>query len=44
VSDRIESAVKKVLQQGYRTGDIAMKGEKIIGTREMGDAVVAALG
>jgi 3-isopropylmalate dehydrogenase len=43
VSDRIEAAVKTVLQQGHRTGDIAMKGEKIIGTREMGDAVVAAL-
>ena len=43
LSDRIEAAVKKVLQQGCRTGDIAMPGEKIIGTREMGDAVVAAL-
>ncbi len=43
VSDRIEAAVKKVLQQGHRTGDIASKGDKIIGTREMGDAVVAAL-
>ena len=43
LSDRIEAAVKKVLQQGHRTGDIALKGEKIIGTREMGDAVVAAL-
>ncbi len=43
VSARIEAAVKKVLQQGHRTGDIAMKGEKVIGTREMGDAVVAAL-
>ncbi|MGQ0700418.1 MAG: 3-isopropylmalate dehydrogenase [Panacagrimonas sp.] len=44
LSDRIETAVKKVLSQGHRTGDIAMPGEKIIGTREMGDAVVAALG
>jgi 3-isopropylmalate dehydrogenase len=43
VSDRIEAAVKKVLQQGHRTGDIASKGDKVIGTREMGDAVVAAL-
>jgi 3-isopropylmalate dehydrogenase len=43
VADRIEGAVKTVLQQGHRTGDIAMKGEKVIGTREMGDAVVAAL-
>ncbi|MGQ0528875.1 MAG: 3-isopropylmalate dehydrogenase [Panacagrimonas sp.] len=43
LSDRIEAAVKRVLQQGHRTGDIAMPGEKIIGTCEMGDAVVAAL-
>jgi 3-isopropylmalate dehydrogenase len=43
LSDRIEAAVKKVLQEGHRTGDIAMPGEKIIGTREMGDAVVAAV-
>ena len=43
VADRIESAVRRVLQQGHRTGDIALPGEKIIGTRAMGDAVVAAL-
>ncbi|TDU32506.1 3-isopropylmalate dehydrogenase [Panacagrimonas perspica] len=43
VSDRIEAAVKKVLQQGHRTGDIASSGDKVIGTREMGDAVVAVL-
>jgi 3-isopropylmalate dehydrogenase len=43
LSDRIEAAVKKVLQQGYRTGDIALPGEKTVGTREMGAAVVAAL-
>tara|TARA_R110000850_G_scaffold67188_2_gene149571 strand:- start:88872 stop:89945 length:1074 start_codon:yes stop_codon:yes gene_type:complete len=44
VSDRIEAAVKKVLRDGYRTGDIALPGEKVIGTQAMGDAVVAALG
>ena len=44
VSDRIEAAVKKVLQQGHRTGDIASTGDKVIGTRAMGDAVVSALG
>jgi 3-isopropylmalate dehydrogenase len=43
VSERIEAAVRKVLAQGKRTGDIALPGEQIIGTREMGDAVVAAL-
>ncbi len=41
---RIEAAVSGVLQKGLRTGDIADKGQAVIGTREMGDAVVAALG
>ncbi len=40
---RIESAVRKVLAQGYRTADIHEPGTKKVGTREMGDAVVAAL-
>ena len=43
VTERIERAVRRVLQQGHRTGDIALPGEKVIGTRAMGDAVVAAL-
>lgn len=42
-ADRIESAVKKVLAQGLRTGDIAEVGKRTVGTREMGDAVLAAL-
>ena len=42
-ADRIESAVKAVLSAGYRTGDIWSEGCKTVGTREMGDAVVAAL-
>jgi 3-isopropylmalate dehydrogenase len=40
---RIEAAVKKVLSQGYRTADILQAGTRKVGTREMGDAVVAAL-
>jgi 3-isopropylmalate dehydrogenase len=40
---RIEAAVKKVLAQGFRTGDIFEPGTKKVGTREMGDAVLAAL-
>ncbi len=43
VADRIERAVRKVLAAGYRTGDIALPGDKVIGTKAMGDAVVAAL-
>ncbi|HET7343218.1 MAG TPA: 3-isopropylmalate dehydrogenase [Methylomirabilota bacterium] len=37
---RIEAAVQRVLQQGYRTRDIAAAGEKAVGTREMGDLIV----
>jgi 3-isopropylmalate dehydrogenase len=40
---RVEAAVGKVLAQGLRTADIAAPGEKVIGTRAMGDAVLAAL-
>ena len=40
---RIERAVKAVLGQGLRTGDIYTEGCRRVGTREMGDAVVAAL-
>jgi 3-isopropylmalate dehydrogenase len=43
VALRIEHAVRRVLQQGHRTGDIALPGEKSIGTRAMGDAVIAAM-
>ncbi len=42
-AQRIENAVKKVLAQGYRTGDIFEPGTTKVGTREMGDAVLAAL-
>jgi 3-isopropylmalate dehydrogenase len=40
---RIESAVKQVLSAGLRTPDIWSEGTKKVSTREMGDAVVAAL-
>ncbi len=42
-ADRIESAVQAVLSAGLRTGDIWSAGTRKVGTREMGDAVVAAL-
>jgi 3-isopropylmalate dehydrogenase len=42
-ADRIESAVKAVLSAGLRTGDIWSEGTTKVGTREMGDAVVAAI-
>jgi 3-isopropylmalate dehydrogenase len=42
-ADRIESAVKAVLSTGLRTADIWSEGMRRVGTREMGDAVVAAV-
>ena len=42
-ADRIDSAVQSVLANGLRTADIWSKGTVLVGTREMGDAVVAAL-
>jgi len=40
---RIENAVKSVLARGIRTADIYEAGCTKVGTREMGDAVIAAL-
>jgi 3-isopropylmalate dehydrogenase len=42
-AQRVEAAVRKVLAQGLRTADIAEAGKRTIGTKEMGDAVIAAL-
>ena len=42
-ADRIESAVRAVLSSGLRTPDIWSPGTSKVGTREMGDAVVAAV-
>ncbi|WJW74517.1 3-isopropylmalate dehydrogenase [Thiohalobacter sp. IOR34] len=44
LADRIETAVGAVLDQGLRTPDIMQDGKRQVGTAEMGDAVVAALG
>jgi 3-isopropylmalate dehydrogenase len=43
IAARIEAAVDRALSQGLRTGDIALPGEPVVGTRAMGDAVIAAL-
>ena len=42
-ADRIEGAVFRVLDQGLRTTDIESPGCRVVGTVEMGDAVVEAL-
>jgi 3-isopropylmalate dehydrogenase len=39
----VNGAVEDVLDSGARTGDIAKRGEKVIGTRQMGDAVLQAV-
>ena len=41
----IENAVKKAIESGLRTGDIftGVEGTRKVGTREMGNAIVAAL-
>ena len=42
-ADAIESAVRTVIDQGFRTGDIYTEGAQRVGTAAMGDAVLAAL-
>ena len=44
LASMIEDAVQQALRDGLRTGDIAQPGEPVVSTREMGDAVVAAIG
>ena len=43
LADAVETAVSRVLEQGMRTGDIWAEGCTQVCTREMGNAVVAAL-
>lgn len=43
VAQRIEKAVQKVLSDGLRTRDIASHGMQVLGTKEMGDAVLTEL-
>ena len=42
-ADAVEAAVQKVLTEGYRTGDIMSEGCKLVGTKEMGNLIAAAL-
>jgi 3-isopropylmalate dehydrogenase len=42
-ADRIEAAVRTVLEQGHRTRDIATAGDKVLGTTAMGDLIVRAV-
>ncbi|MEO1295610.1 MAG: 3-isopropylmalate dehydrogenase [Cyanobacteria bacterium J06636_16] len=42
-ASRIEAAVNKVLDQGYRTGDIMAEGMTAVGCQGMGEALLKAL-
>jgi len=42
-AERIERAIAQVLDDGLRTADIKQDGCRTIGTKEMGEAIVAAL-
>jgi 3-isopropylmalate dehydrogenase len=41
--EEIFSAIDAVLEEGYRTGDIASGDAKVVGTSEMGDLIAAKL-
>ncbi len=43
MADRIENAIKRVLAEGIRTADIHQSGERLVGTQQMGDAVLSFL-
>src|SRR5436190_118625 len=42
-ADAIENAVRRVIGDGMRTGDIFSEGTRRVGTREMGEAIAAAV-
>jgi 3-isopropylmalate dehydrogenase len=42
-ADALEAAVSRALEGGARTPDIATKGEKVLSTRQMGDAISGGL-
>ncbi len=43
LADRVEHAVRQVLQSGLRTADLAQPGQGAVSTSQMGDAVAAAV-
>jgi len=42
-ADMVDSAIKNVLGNGLRTGDICQEGATLVGTTQMGDAIIAEL-
>ena len=43
-ADLVEDAVGRALADGYRSGDIASRGDNVVGTVEMGNIIVSLLG
>jgi 3-isopropylmalate dehydrogenase len=42
-ANTIESTVKRIIEEGYRTEDIREEGKKIVGTHEMGRLITEAI-
>lgn len=42
-ADEIEEAVNQVLNDGLRTADMMSAGKQLVGTKEMGDAIIAKI-
>ncbi len=42
-ADAIDAAVRHVIDDGLRTGDIWSEGTQRVGTREMGEAIARAI-
>jgi 3-isopropylmalate dehydrogenase len=42
-ADAIEHAIERVLQNGFRTGDITTAGMTVLGTKEMTDKIIESL-
>ncbi len=42
-AEAIEQAIVKTLDLGYRTKDIQSPGSRLVGTAEMGDAIIRNL-
>lgn len=42
-ADLVDGAIADVLAEGVRTADLATEGQNTVSTREMGDAILAAL-
>lgn len=42
-ADLVDDAIKRVLKQGYRTGDIMQPGASLVGTEEMGNKILDAM-